>query len=252
MGEETGRLIRKTGVLLPIVASVMLIMAASASASYYRSYGVCWQDRQDLEFNGARQDVEVRSGEISDADANAGRFIIQNLWIITHMEGGEIKEWVETGVRRGWITSPHNIMTAFWAEQHYAESSSQYVFTQTRITNTMTPGDFVFFKILHISGMKWGVYIEGNPAQTTNGDYTAESQNHDYFHKSESGLESVATTAKYGSSANWADVEQISTTLNHGSSWSSWSSAGILPEDDPHMHVDWDVAGAHLVNYRNW
>jgi hypothetical protein len=247
-------LVRGSLLALLIAACVLSVGGSVAWATvYYQStYAKGWDQASGAAWTGARANIEVRSGLISDADAADYGFVAESLWIGPDMTG---TYWVEVGATRGW--QGDNILTFYWVCQN--ASAPYYHEHKVRNLNAANyVGTTPEFKIVHGSGNNWNVLIDGTYADDANDDHSAATpfSSIDHF---DVGLESNCSSGKMGAATNYVNASGLqrrvsSSTWGNAPAYSGFDGGFQLDElntSSPFAHGDWTTSGRSLWNYRN-
>ncbi|HJW74326.1 MAG TPA: hypothetical protein VJ787_01470 [Thermoleophilia bacterium] len=248
--------LRKALLLALAVVLCALALAAPAQATIYsgRIYAKGWVSYSGAVWIGARANIEVRNGAISDADAANGGYAAEALWIGPNMSG---TYWVEVGYSRGW--GGDNIVTFYWANRN---TTSPY-YHEHKVWNLNAAayvGTSPEFKIVRVgSSDDWNVYIDGIYANDAGDDHTANTTftSIDHF---DVGLESNCSSGRLGASTDYVNASTLQKKVPSGS-WSygpAYSGFGDgfqlveLNSSSPFAHGAWSTAGQRLWNWRNY
>lgn len=237
-------------VVIACSAFVAQALAPASSEAYvyplnYRDRAIGRVYQSGANWNGAKAQIEVRSGLIGESDANSGAFVLEAIWV------GDLNasSYVELGYSRGW--EGLDINTPYWA--CYTLGGNYY---QHRVVNCfLTLGDYSYFKITKVSGTDnlWRCWIEGVPAEDEYGDSTANSSVGNNFDSIDAGLECSCSTGELGTSTDPVTIRYLKKTSDGGGTWSYGPGYAFVIHDlEDCIDGWWVTPGQKLENYRNF
>lgn len=215
---------------------------ATVWADHAYSVGRCYSS--SATWRGAEANIEVREGEISDADASAGGFVLNTLWVLSTPNTG----WVECGYMRGYRGD--NIRTPYW----YCKTLAGNGYWHKVVNVSLVNGDTPRFRIEKTAADEaWQCTIGGVAAQDSSGDSVANSCLGTHINRYEVGLECCASSGHLGSVGDWIDISDQKKKAGDGT-W-GFSTAGLsyILGGDPQdiTHGSWVTTSQSSHNYRN-
>lgn len=216
----------------------LILPSGTALAGYDADWAVARRTTTANTWDGARANLEIRNGRISDSDAEDGYKVAQVLWV--YCPTGT-SDWVEAGFTRGWTNE--NMLALYWGAGWLDPSTGHQQWGFWRITNAYTVGERTLFGIMHFGGSSgdytWRVYVDGSPASSVGGNLSYHHGT-SYTRKLECGIQRDASTGMLGSSSDWCNNRTLSYTTNDGASWPWWGTAATFvktPQSGNPIHI---------------